>query len=197
VFRLLFFVLKAAIALFTLAVVFLVVATYLVLSGDKEAQACDLGPNAEKSQSTISSALAGEFQTKWDSLHDSLERGAPLAISFSNDEASSRATEYLKAQTGRVRDVHLCFTPGKASGSVLFDEFAGRTGSLRFRGSLDLSGDHPHLHLDSLKAGKLPVLGPVKGLLEDFINDQLTGLKIDHRFDLSFDYDQITVKGSP
>lgn len=181
----------------SLAVVAVVVAAFLVLFGDASIDGCDLGAGQDRVRPAVDRQLADAFQSKWDDLGATLERGAPASASFTNAEATSRANAFLGEDSDRIKDVVLCFEPGKARGSAKVTDVLGRDIGVRVEGSLDFSGPIPELRITSLHAGRLPLVGPLKSALSDLVNDQLKELRLDHHYDLTFDYDQVTVNASP
>jgi hypothetical protein len=48
-----------------------------------------------------------------------------------------------------------------------------------------------------VRAGALPIVGPLGGAVSDLINEQLDDLVIDHRYRLTSDFDRLTVAGEP
>ena len=181
----------------SLAVVAVVVGAFLVLFGDASIDGCDLGAGQDRVRPAVDRQLAAAFQAKWDALGATLERGAPASASFTNAEATSRANLYLAGDSDRIKDVALCFEPGKARGSATVKDVLGRDIGVSVEGSLDFSGPNPELRITSLHAGRLPLVGPLRSALSDLVNNQLKELRLDHHYDLTFDYDQVTVNAHP
>ena len=181
----------------SLAVVAVVVAAFLVLFGDASIDGCDLGVGQDRVRPAVDKQLADAFQSKWDAVGATLEAGAPASASFTNAEATSRANLYLAGDSDRIKDVALCFEPGKARGSATVRDVLGRDVDVRIEGSLDFSGPNPELRITSLHAGRLPLVGPLRSALSDLVNGQLKELRLDHHYDLTFDYDQVTVNAHP
>ena len=181
----------------SLGVAAIVVAAFLVLFGDASIDGCDLGAGQDRVRPAVDRQLAAAFQAKWDALGATLERGAPASVSFTNAEATSRANAFLTEDNDRIKDVVLCFEPGKARGSATVTDVLGRDIGVRVEGSLDFSGPNPELRITSLHAGRLPLVGPLRSALSDLVNGQLKELRLDHHYDLTFDYDQVTVNASP
>ena len=181
----------------SLGVAAIVVAAFLVLFGDASIDGCDLGAGQDRVRPAVDRQLAAAFQAKWDALGATLERGAPASVSFTNAEATSRANAFLTEDNDRIKDVVLCFEPGKARGSATVTDVLGRDIGVRVEGSLDFSGPNPELRITSLHAGRLPLVGPLRSALSDLVNGQLKELRLDHHYDLTFDYDQVTVNAHP
>ena len=181
----------------SLGVAAIVAAAFLVLFGDASIDGCAMGAGQDRVRPAVDRQLAAAFQSKWDDLGATLESGAPASISFSNAEATSRANTFLGEDSDRIEDVALCFEPGKARGSATVKDVLGRDIDIRVEGSLDFSGASPELRITSLHAGRLPLVGPLKSALSGLVNDQLKELRLDHHYDLAFDYDKATVNASP
>ena len=195
-----FRIIRYAVALIGFLVVMTVVGTVaavaLVLAESSRIEGCELADGAEVAVQH-DPALAAAFQSKLDGVIAALEAGQPVSVSFSNDEVSSRATTYLAGQRALIEDVTVCFEPGLARASATFADLLGRDVTVQVEGSVDLSGDHPRLQLSSVKAGKLPLVGPLRDLVESRINDVLDDLPLDHTLNVSSDYDAALVEAEP
>ena len=175
-----------------LATVAIVALVLLAVLGGGEVKSCRVAGGGETTLVTRTDERAAAFQSKWDAFQAALHLGGSPAVSFSNDEVSSRASSFLRDRTDAVKDLAICFEPGKAEGSVTFKGL-GASISTRFAGDINFSGEHPKVHITSLKAGALPSVGPLREALTGLIDEQLADLQLDYRYQVSFDYDRATI----
>ncbi len=196
--RLIFRLFALAGFLASLAVIGLVVLVALVVFGGSGKVSCHVAEGQPVTAPAYSPLGLIEFDRKWVVFLGGLELGVPGSVSLTNDEATSKAQAYLDEKTDQVKDVRICFAPGKARASAQIRDVAlGRTLSVRMEGSLDLSGPHPRLQIDSLHAGWLPLVGPARTAVADLVNDKLADLEISHQMSLSLGYNDATVRGQP
>jgi hypothetical protein len=173
-----------------------IVAVGLVLAESSEIKACPAADGTEAPVSRDASAAA-EFQLKLLGLLATLASGEPATASFTNDEVSARVTAYVEAKGAEIDNVTVCFEPERTLVSATFTDILGRDLAVRFEGEVDLSGEHPRVRVDDLKAGKLPLPGPVRELVEERFNEVLQDIQLDHRFEVSFDYGVAHVEAQP
>lgn len=149
---------------------------------------------------TISPAAAASFQTKWDDLDASLALGEPSSISVTEDEAASRAREWLDERDAPISDVLLCFNAAGAGASAKVDVpfFPGDVNVL-VTGTLDLTGERPEAKIDDIEMGGMP--GFMTEIAKRFINrvvdNQTDDVTLDHDYGLAFDEGEAVISGQP
>jgi hypothetical protein len=148
-----------------------------------------------------SAAEAASFQQKWDQLDGTLDAGQPSTASFTEEEVTGRARQWVDEHDVPVKELVVCFSGddgGAAYGKVDVPFFPGDVDVL-VRGTMDLTGEHPDAQIDDLDVGNLP--GPLTGLVETFINtlidDQANDIELTHDFGVSFADGAVTVNGQP
>jgi hypothetical protein len=166
-----------------LVVVAVIVIALLAVVGSAKIESC---PIADGSAIAInhSDALAAEFDAKWLLFQSELLQGKSALVSFSQDQVSSRASNYFAAKTDAIKDVSVCFQPDQAEASASF-KILGVNISARMKGSVDFNGEQPKVHITSLKVGALPT-GPLRQLIAGLINDQLADLPVDYPYQVAF-----------
>ncbi len=194
--RLIFTLLSLVGALLSLSIIAGVVIALLVLFGEPGIDECTRA-NGETFKPVNDLRFSDSFQGKWTLFTAALDQGMAGEVTFSSDEATSRANAFMQERTDVIKDIVVCFEPGKALASATFADILGRDIEARMEGSLDLSGDHPKLKISRMRVGSLPLLGPTRRTVSKLVNDQLDDLTVDHRFKLSFEYDAAKVEGQP
>jgi hypothetical protein len=197
IFRLLRYSLSLVGFLAIMALVVVIAAAALLLAGGAEIEGCEASAGGEPVPVERSATLAAQVQARLEAFAASLDAGAPATVSVSGDETSSRIAAYLAEEGVVVEDVVVCFEPERARVSARIADLLGQDLSVQMEGSLDLSGEAPRLALTEIRAGKLPLVGPVRDLITDRINEALAAIELRHRLDLSFDYGVATLSGEP
>lgn len=176
----------------TAAIVLVVAGVLFIAFGHTDISACQRadGSSSKPSDNPFQSAA---FDAKWLAFLGATDSGVKGSVDVNDDEATSRASLYFQEQTKNVKDVVVCFEPGKASGSAKIKSVLGRWIEVSGEGTLDLSGSQPKLDLTSAHAGAVPVPGPLRRLIEQDVDDQLAALHLDKPLKLLFGYDKATV----
>ena len=152
--------------------------------------------------------LATAWQTKWSTFDQQLDAGQPASVSFTESEASSRATRYLDAKEAPLKDLVVCFHDGEAeaSGKVklpVLGDLPGVGGAFETnvlaRGTIDFSSPHPKITMTKFEAGNLPssAADRLKGQVEDMINDHLGDLNLKHKYTPKFSEGAIEITATP
>ena len=143
-------------------------------------------------------SYADSFQRAWNEIAAQVIAGQPeVTVHLSENEVSSRATEYLEARDAPIDDIVVCFYDGLAEGrgKVRLPVAAGLplVGGLfeteaRVIGTMDLSGEHPRLAITDFDAGDLPrfIERAARDDVEREINDRLADLTLLYNYGLSF-----------
>jgi hypothetical protein len=150
-------------------------------------------------QVTVSTADAAAFQAKLDHLNDQLDAGQPGSFEFTENEAASRAVQFLEEHNAPVENLKVCFHENQASASGTIDTPFGPKVEAKLTGTLDLSGDTPKLNVD-IDVGSVPgfVTGTVEWLVERIADDQLTEIDLkEHDYHLEFGEGTATLSGTP
>ncbi|HXH21699.1 MAG TPA: hypothetical protein VNN10_06690 [Dehalococcoidia bacterium] len=178
---LIFRLLGLATLLFTLAFLALVgTAGYLFFAGGASRPDC-----APPAAATLERAVAAvAFDAKLAAFVAVAGRLAEMG--FSEEEATARAERFFEGRTGRISGIALCFEDGKATGFLRVETALGRKIGVRAEGTLDLSGEHPVLHLSHTSAAGIPVPGLLRREVEDIVNRELQEVRLAFPMRLTF-----------
>ncbi|HEU4759641.1 MAG TPA: hypothetical protein VFT91_06625 [Dehalococcoidia bacterium] len=148
----------------------------------------------------ISPANADAFQTKWDQFDDTLGRGQATTASFNESEITSRGRRYLEDENNTpIKDLLVCIRGGYGEASGSIDTPLGLNAKVKVKGTMDLTGAHPKAVIDDISIGVIPgfLVDPVKGWLEDLIDNQLDNINLHHRYDPALTEGNTEIKGTP
>jgi len=196
--------------------VVVVVVGGLVLSttgGPSGATECDVRP-ADVTPAPTPRAVqntrehSDAWDAKWDPFDAQLDAGQDGAVTFDENQATSRASVFLKARNAPVDDLIICFHDclGTAKATVdlpiiseipeLGNVFDTR---VEITGTMDFSGDHPTLVIDEFEAGNLPGFASdeLKSRVEDIVNDRLDELDLEHDYQIAFSEGSVEINGQP
>jgi hypothetical protein len=180
---LIFRLLRLAFVGITLALVVLIGAVaYLMIDGGAEPPECATPAPEGFERSVRSLAFDARLATYF------ATSGRLPAADFNIDEAEAgaRASSYLEGRTDRVTDMAICFRDGRAQGFARVETVLGGRIGVKAQGTLDLSGEHPRLRLDSANAGPLSAPGFAREALEDAINEELRDIRLTRHLGLAF-----------
>jgi hypothetical protein len=185
----LFRLIKLAALLISLSVVALVaLVAYVLFKGGAEPPGCaSAGAGAD-----ISASRA--FDTK---LSQFLDSGGRTTVTVTELEAAARASRFFEEQSGRIRDISICFEPGQAEGFLRIDTSLGDGLGVQARGTLDLSGEHPRLELTSARAAGITIPGILEGTVESAVNDALNEIVLKFPMKLNFGTDRVDLERAP
>lgn len=181
----------------TAALVAIITGGFLFLMRDADFQGCALGPGQEPTTELPQRTLVEMFETRWAELQALLNGGRGASVTYSNAEATARARSYFEQRTDRIGDLVICFEPGQARAAATVTGLLGRDFSVVAEGTLDLGGRQPEVRLAKVRAGRLPLPGPLRLVVEDRVNEELRDLWLGHSFHASFDYNQLTLTATP
>jgi hypothetical protein len=119
----------------------------LVFTGDPE-------PCVERSPAASDGAVTALFE-RWNAFKDEAQSG-PATVTFSEDEATSRAQQYLNEKDIPLNNAQVFFCPdgrGQVKGRV---SALGRDINILLEGHVDASQQPPVIVIDEIKAGNLP-----------------------------------------
>jgi hypothetical protein len=144
--------------------------------------------------------LAVSFQQKWDQLNNTLDAGQVSSVTFTDDEATSRARLWVVEHDLPVSELFVCFAPEGGSASAKVDvPFVPGDVDVLVDGTLILTGDRPEADIQDIEVGGLP--GPLadlgESIVDDLIDDQAEKLELDHDYGISFGPGEMTVSGQP
>ena len=144
-----------------------------------------------------SAAASQELRVAWDAFSRQITT-ASGSLSITEAQATSRAIEYVEEQGVPIEELQLYFCPGgtaEASGKL---SVLGRKATVVISGTIDLSGERPRIHVDSIRAGNLPSAAavPVVNLVLD--TGDFRTLDLDEPLrSISFVDETATVTGGP
>ena len=105
-----------------------------------------------------SSAASRQLRAEWDQFSDAAASGR-AEITLTEVGVTSRAVEYIDEKDIPLKDVRVHFCAdglGEALGTI---KTPGPDIRVLLRGTLDLLGDKPKIHVDTIKAGNFPGFG--------------------------------------
>lgn len=113
-------------------------------------------PSACVSRAVLPSAAAGrQLSTNWDAFKQQAARGSATLV-VTEEQATSKAADWLKQQDAPLRDVQIYFCPdGRADVSATLTSF-GAPVRMVISGGLDVSGGEPRVRIDAVRVGSLP-----------------------------------------
>lgn len=131
----------------------------LVFTGDPE-------PCVDRVSTPSNAAVAALFE-RWNQFTAQAEAG-PASVSFSEEEATSRAQQYLNEKDIPLENAQVYFCPdgrGQVKGRV---NALGRNINVLLSGRVDTSQQPPVIVIDEIKAGNLP-----SAVAETIVGDRL------------------------
>ncbi len=143
--------------------------------------------------------LAQTYQDRWFALNAQLLTGRPASFTVTDSEATSQTRLFLAETGAPINDVRVCFVPGGGDVNGTLSPPVGPDLAVRVRGSVDLSGRHPRVSIDSVRVGALPsfVARPFLGLVSRLIEEQTNQIDLDHRISLQLTDGQAVISGQP
>jgi hypothetical protein len=158
---------------------------------------CPAADNATLPIPVPSDANVSSFDAKLDEFIELLDGGSPATVTFTNDEVTSKAVSYLQSTgIGSFSEISVCLEPRGASLAAVYKPSALKSLKLYADASLHLA-EAPSVHLDGLKVGRLPAIGPVRSTIEGIVNDLFEGIEIDYQYEVTYDYNAVTINGIP
>jgi hypothetical protein len=151
---------------------------------------------------TVNAANADSFDQKWDDLDAILDSGSPSSITLNESEISSRADRYFTEETALdFRDVRVCIHDGYGEASGTLDAILGLEVEIKFKGTMDLTGDAPKTDIDDLEFGKVPgwLVDTADAILgaEDDIDLALDDIELKHTYTPTLTEGQVQIDGVP
>ena len=102
-----------------------------------------------------SAAASTEMRARWDAFTDQASAG-PASITYNEEEITSRGVDYIDEKDLPVENLQVYLCPnglGEGTGTITTP---GRKINVLVRGTLDLSGPKPVIHVRDIEAGNLP-----------------------------------------
>jgi hypothetical protein len=112
------------------------------------------GPCVDRSV-PVSSAASARTNEKWDAFKAQAAAGT-ATVTYTETEITSRGVDYLDEKDVPMSDLQVYFCPqgyAEATGTI---SGPGRDINVLVRGTLDLSGAKPRIHVMEVQAGNLP-----------------------------------------
>jgi hypothetical protein len=160
---------------FTLAVLAVIgLGGYLLFAGGGSRPDC--APPEGTQLAKVTQSIA--FDVKVAGFLVASQGGFLQSISLSESESAARAESYFDSRISGFSDVAFCFEDSGASGFVRVNAFLGRKIGINGTGSLDLSGQHPRLRLDSARIAGVSLPGPLRKRIESRANHELDDIPI-------------------
>jgi hypothetical protein len=148
----------------------------------------------------VTDEFAASFQAKWDQLEATLDSGQPSTFVFTQDEATSRARQWVEEHDAPVSDLLICFRTGDGSASAKIDvPFLPGDVDVLVHGTLILTGDRPEAEIDDLEIGGMPsfLSDMTKGFINGLIDDEAEKILLGHDYGLAFGEGEATISGQP
>jgi hypothetical protein len=147
---------------------------------------------------TVNLANSDAFKQKWDAFNATLDAGSPSSVTLNESEISSRAQAYLDDEDTPFKDVRVCIHDGEGEGQAKM-KFLGLTMKFKVTGTLELDGDHPEAHIDSIDIGNVPgwLIGPAERVVNRGIDEALEDVDLDHEYTPVLTPGQAAVSGIP
>jgi hypothetical protein len=143
--------------IFFLAVTATALAGFLVLTG---------APNPCIDRSMTPAPPPNQaLQANWTELVSRVSAGEAVALSVTEDQATMLAEEHLRDKDVPVADMRIVFCPDGSTEAFGKVTVAGLDSDVLVKGRLDVDGEQPRVHIDSIKAGSLPNF-VARGLLD-------------------------------
>ena len=176
-------------------VIFSMVMTVLAFSGGPGQCTPGGGPI------TVNAANADSFDQKWDDMDAILDSGSPSSITLNESEVSSRADRFFTEENSLdFRDVRVCIHDGYAEASGNLDAILGLQVELKFKGTIDLTGDSPKTDVDDLDFGSIPgwLVDVVEAIgAEGDINEALDDIELKHTYTPTLTEGEVRIDGAP
>jgi serine/threonine-protein kinase len=163
------------------------------------AKDCPAGPVAKMPLAAVGEEHALAFQSKLDEFVRRLDAGESAAVTFTNNEVTSRTVYYLtESGQSNIQKVNVCLVPKGASiqGSYRPSDALGKALDLKAIATLTIDGT-PRISASELKVGRLPAIGPIRSTVQDLVNSAFSDLEIEHRYVVKYDYNALTLEGEP
>lgn len=178
--------------LFLLAVVAVVILAFLAFAGSP-------GNCGEGIPAGTDLQAAAAFQQKIVLVNAALVYRQPAQMTTDEREATARARQFLAQNDTPVKNLALCFEPGRAVGKAHVDTpvFGGL--DVQVKGTVDLTGQHPKVNVEEVRLGALPSFftAPFKGIISRIADDQADRILLIGRYDVQFDQGRATLVGTP
>ena len=134
--------------IFFLAVTATALAGFLVLTGAPK-------PCIDRAM-TPAPAPNAALQANWGDVVQRVGAGEAVALSLTEEQASSLANEHLRDKNVPVETLQVVFCPDGTTEAFGKVTIAGLSSDVLVKGRLDVAGDQPTVQIDSIKAGNLP-----------------------------------------
>jgi len=150
---------------------------------------------------TVNAANADSFDQKWDDMDAILDSGSPSSITLNESEVSSRADRFFTEENALdFRDVRVCIHDGYAEATANLDAILGLQVELKFKGTIDLTGDAPKTDVDDLDFGLIPgwLVDVVEAIgAEGDIDEALDDIELKHTYTPTLTEGQVRIDGVP
>ncbi len=147
----------------------------------------------------IDQQAAASFQQKIVLVNAALVYRQPAQMTTDEREATARARQFLAQNDAPVKNLALCFEPGRAVGKGHIDTPVFGGVDVQVKGTVDLTGQHPKVHVQEVRVGRLPSFftAPFKGLINSIADDQAQRILLLGRYDVQFGQGTATLVASP
>lgn len=147
----------------------------------------------------VDPALAFAYDERWLAFNQTLTAGLPARLVVREDEATSRAREFLASSSAPVEDVRVCFVDGRGDiNGTLTTPFGGDV-AVRIKGNATLEGRHPTADIDAIQVGGLPsfVTRPFHGLVSRIVDNEMERIELDYRMGVEVRDGDVLITGTP
>ncbi len=145
----------------------------------------------------VSSVNAQAFDRKWAAFQAALAGGSPASVTFSESEVTSRLNAWNN-EKDIFEEVRVCVRDGygEVTGTL---GWAGVNAAFKMSGTIELSGDHPTVHIDDIALGKVPgpLLDALKGLADDPIEEAVDRIDMSHTYTMTYAEGAVRIDGRP
>ncbi len=131
-----------------MAVTATALAGFLVLSGAPK-------PCVDRSL-TPAPAPHEALQANWDDVIPRVNAGEAVALSLTEEQATSLAQSHLEGKDVPVEDLQILFCPDGTTEAFGKVTFAGLSSDVLVKGRLDIQSDQPQVQIESIQAGNVP-----------------------------------------
>jgi len=149
---------------------------------------------------TVNADNAAMFQEKWDAFDVILDGGSPSSVTFNESEVTSRADQYIRAETDvDFEDVRVCIHDGFGEATGKLEAILGLETKVKIKGNLDLSGDHPEARDLEIDIGNVPgfITNAIEGFVEDAVDEALEDIDLSHTYTPTLTEGNAQIDGVP
>ncbi len=129
----------------------------------------------------VNHANAEAFDRKWDAFNAALAGGSDASVTFDESEVTSRVNAW-NDEKDIFEEIRICIHDGYGEATGTLHGVSVVDAAFRLKGTVQLTGDHPAVHVDDIELGNVPGLlfAPLKGQAENPIDEVLDGVDLHH-----------------